>query len=64
MLRMNEDELAAFIRVSPHQVKDWIRKDKAPAHARLLLCLIEGWLLRTRVGDSETKIFPTHLLLQ
>lgn len=61
-MRLTEDELATFLRVPPAYFSNLLITEKFPGYLRLMLSLLEGWLNRTRLGDPETQVFPTHLL--
>lgn len=61
-LQLTEEELAAFLRVSRKNLSTCAYTGQFPAWLRLMLSLLEGWVKRTRLGDSEVQIFPTHLL--
>jgi transcriptional regulator with XRE-family HTH domain len=61
-MRLTEDELAVFLRIPPCYLSKLLITEQFPGHMRLMLSLLEGWLNRTRLGDPETQVFPTHLL--
>lgn len=61
-LRLTEDELATFLRIPPSVLSKLLVTEQFPGWFRLMLSLLEGWLNRTRLGDTETQVFPTHLL--
>lgn len=60
-LRISEDELAQFLRIPTRKFRVYLITG-FPPWLRLMLVMIEGWVKRTRLGDTETQIFPTHLL--
>lgn len=61
-LQMTEDELAEFIRISPNILRDSQVRPIRIRAVTLLLSLVESWVKRTRLGDPDTQVFPTHLL--
>lgn len=61
-LSLTESELAYFLRIHPSFLDKALITEQFPSWLRLMLSLLEGWLNRTRLGDTETQVFPTHLI--